>query len=91
MWWALNYYGHANVKVLNGGWNQWLLEGRPVTLAATKASTSKAFTPRANPDMYASAEHIMEHLEKPGFVVLDVRSDGEWDGSTTRGNKRQGG
>jgi thiosulfate/3-mercaptopyruvate sulfurtransferase len=40
--------------------------------------------------MYATAEYIMEHLEKPGFVVLDVRSDGEWNGTNTRGNKRQG-
>ncbi len=90
MWWALNYYGHSNVKVLNGGWNQWLLEGRPITMEATKVSASKPFTPKVNPDMYASAEHIMERLEQPGFVVLDVRSDGEWDGSNTRGNKRQG-
>ena len=90
LWWALNYYGHPNVKVLNGGWNQWLLEGRPMTMEQTKVSTSKPFTPKPNPDMYATAEYIMEHLEKPGFVVLDVRSDGEWEGTNTRGNKRQG-
>jgi thiosulfate/3-mercaptopyruvate sulfurtransferase len=90
MWWCLNYYGHPNVKVLNGGCNQWLLDGRPMTMAEPKVSASSAFTPKANSAMYATAEYIMDRLEKPGVVVLDVRSDGEWDGSNTRGNKRQG-
>ena len=31
LWWALNYYGHADVAVLNGGWKRWIAEGRPVT------------------------------------------------------------
>src|SRR3712207_864449 len=31
LWWVLNYYGHTNAKVLNGGWRHWLYEGRPVT------------------------------------------------------------
>jgi thiosulfate/3-mercaptopyruvate sulfurtransferase len=29
LWWTLVYYGHPNVRVLNGGWHKWLLEGRP--------------------------------------------------------------
>jgi thiosulfate/3-mercaptopyruvate sulfurtransferase len=89
-WWCLNYYGHTNAKVLNGGWNKWLKEGRPVTMAQPQASASTTFTPRADNTLYATAEHIMSNLESPDFVVLDVRSDGEWDGSNTRGNKRQG-
>ena len=40
--------------------------------------------------MYATADYIMANLENPDVIVLDVRSDGEWDGSNTRGNKRQG-
>ncbi len=28
-WWALHYYGHTQAKVLNGGWDKWLAEGRP--------------------------------------------------------------
>ena len=27
LWWALRYYGHKDVKVLNGGWRKWLGEG----------------------------------------------------------------
>jgi thiosulfate/3-mercaptopyruvate sulfurtransferase len=31
LWWALRYYGHTDVRVLNGGWPQWVREKRPVT------------------------------------------------------------
>ena len=89
-WWCLNYYGHANAKVLNGGWNLWLKEGRPVTMAQAKPSAATPFTPRADEALYATAEQIMADLNNPDVVVLDVRSDGEWDGSNARGNKRGG-
>jgi thiosulfate/3-mercaptopyruvate sulfurtransferase len=31
LWWILTYYGHPDVKVLNGGWQRWLDEGRTAT------------------------------------------------------------
>jgi thiosulfate/3-mercaptopyruvate sulfurtransferase len=90
LWWCLNYYGHSHVRVLNGGWNHWLMDGRPMTMAEPKLETPSTFTPRLEPSLLADAEHIMAALERPDVVVLDVRSDGEWDGSNLRGNKRQG-
>lgn len=89
LWWCMTYYGHTKVRVLNGGWNLWLKEGRPMTMAETKVSAG-SFTPRADESKYASAEYIMSVLEKPGVAVLDVRSDSEWDGTNFRGNKRAG-
>ena len=88
-WWCLAYYGNSNVRVLNGGWNLWLKQGRPMTMAEAKFSAGP-FTPRADESMRASAEHIMSILERPDVVVLDVRSDGEWEGTNSRGNKRAG-
>ena len=29
LWWILNYYGHANVALLDGGWMKWTAEQRP--------------------------------------------------------------
>ena len=31
LWWALTYYGHDIVSVLDGGWGKWTAEGRPTT------------------------------------------------------------
>ena len=35
LWWILTYYGHPDVKVLNGGWQRWLDAGRPATFRET--------------------------------------------------------
>jgi len=89
VWWTLRYFGHANAKVLDGGWNLWLKQGRPVTMARTKVTPDR-FTPRVDESQQATADYLMEALSRPDVVVLDVRSDGEWDGTNNRGNKRTG-
>jgi thiosulfate/3-mercaptopyruvate sulfurtransferase len=43
-----------------------------------------------NPELVASAEYIMENMQREDLALLDVRSDGEWTGANTRGNKRGG-
>jgi thiosulfate/3-mercaptopyruvate sulfurtransferase len=30
-WWVLRYFGHSDVRVLDGGYRAWVSEGRPVT------------------------------------------------------------
>ena len=32
-WWLLRYYGHENVRVLDGGYQAWLAAGLPITTA----------------------------------------------------------
>jgi thiosulfate/3-mercaptopyruvate sulfurtransferase len=98
LWWALTYYGHENVVVLDGGWRKWLREKRPIT--DTKPERGEAtFTPKANTALLATAEQIMTECisdpltdgsTKTGQVLLDVRSTGEYTGENTRGNARSG-
>src|SRR4029078_1737122 len=33
LWWILNYYGHTNVALMNGGWIKWAAEQRPTSTA----------------------------------------------------------
>jgi thiosulfate/3-mercaptopyruvate sulfurtransferase len=89
MWWVLNYYGHANVRVLNGGWHRWLTEGRQATFHATRPKPA-TFTARPNPDLIADAEYLKAHLGAPSCQVLDARTDEEWSGTNARGNRRTG-
>jgi len=89
LWWVLKYYGHTNAKVLNGGWHRWLTEGRPVTFHATRPPQA-TFKARPNPDVYASLDFLKEHVADPACQVLDARTDGEWEGTNDRGNKRAG-
>ena len=89
LWWVLKYYGHTNAKVLNGGWHRWLTEGRPVTFHATKVAAG-SFKASPNPNVYATVDYLKEKHADSACQVLDARTDGEWDGSNDRGNKRVG-
>jgi thiosulfate/3-mercaptopyruvate sulfurtransferase len=89
LWWVLRYYGHTKVKVLNGGWHRWLTEGRPVTFHASKAPAA-TFTARPNPEIYATVDLLEAKHSDPGCNVMDARTDGEWEGTNDRGNRRVG-
>jgi thiosulfate/3-mercaptopyruvate sulfurtransferase len=89
LWWVLNYYGHTNAKVLNGGWHRWLSEGRPVTFHQTHAAPG-SFTPRTNEALICRADALKARVGDPSLTILDVRSDEEWLGTNSRSNKRVG-
>ncbi len=71
LWWVLNYYGHTQVKVLNGGWQRWVDEGRPVTYHPT-TPTPGHFTARPNAALICDLDHVLANYQAPGTQVLDV-------------------
>ena len=90
LWWALNYYGHTNVKVLDGGWRRWVQEGRAISFDRPKGPASVKFTPRVNDSIMVKVDELKAACSLSDAVIWDVRSDGEYDGSNGRGNKRVG-
>ncbi len=90
LWWALNTYGHSNVKVLDGGWRRWLSEGRAVSFDRPQAPSGVKFTAKRDDSLYVSADDLKTACTLDSSVIWDVRSDGEWDDSAARGNKRVG-
>ena len=88
-WWVLNYYGHSNAKVLDGGWKKWFDEGRPIS-NEIKNTNLVEFTPKSNPDLICTLDQGVDRVNNENVIFLDVRSDGEWDGSNSRGNNRTG-
>lgn len=89
LWWALDYYGHEDAKVLDGAWQGWVDEGRPV---ATGDESPPPGTFDANPeeDRISRLKDLMEGVAEERLSVLDVRTDGEWRGENTMGNERGG-
>lgn len=90
LWWALNYYGHSKVKVLDGGWRQWVVEGRPVSFDRPTPGSGAIFTPRVEASIMVRAEELKAACNWADAVIWDVRSDGEYSGANDRGNKRAG-
>ena len=90
LWWALNYYGHRNVRILDGGWRSWVNEGRPVSFDRTAAKPGATFTPRADESVMVKVDELQAACNLADAVIWDVRSDGEYTGANDRGNKRAG-
>ena len=89
LWWILNYFGHSNVALLNGGWTKWSAERRAAT-AETPATPSAAFTARPQPQWIATASDVVGAIDKPGVRIIDARTVAEIDGKELRGIKRGG-
>ncbi len=91
LWWALNYYGHHEVKVLDGGWRRWVGEGHPINFDQPKQRAKVKFTPRTDSSFISGIDEVKSACSLSDAVIWDVRSTGEYVGTdTTRGNKRQG-
>ncbi|HXA75948.1 MAG TPA: sulfurtransferase [Candidatus Acidoferrales bacterium] len=79
--WQLKYYGHKDVRLMNGGRKKWLEEKRPL---ATEAARITPTTYRASgPDetLRARKENVFAIIEKTGGgQLVDVRSVDEFTG-----------
>jgi thiosulfate/3-mercaptopyruvate sulfurtransferase len=81
--WFLEYYGHPNGKMLDGGFQAWKAVGAPVTSDATppKAATFKIVERR---DVLATADDVLQSLDNNEKAILDTRSEGEYLGTHVR-------
>jgi thiosulfate/3-mercaptopyruvate sulfurtransferase len=89
LWWILNYYGHSNVALLNGGWTKWIHENRPTTIEPPSL-LAVTFTARAMPQWLATADDVVAAAKESGTKIIDARTAAEIDGRDLRGIKRGG-
>lgn len=89
LWWALTYYGHEKVSVLDGGWRKWIAEDHPTT-AEPPSPEPAVFNPHPRPEWRAEAEEVLSASESGGIFILDARDAGQFTGAVTRGDGRPG-
>jgi thiosulfate/3-mercaptopyruvate sulfurtransferase len=81
--WFLEYYGHPDVKMLDGGFKAWQAAGAPVTREAT-APKSSTFKVNERREVLATAGDVLRSLNKQDIAILDTRSAGEYYGTQVR-------
>jgi thiosulfate/3-mercaptopyruvate sulfurtransferase len=79
--WVFSLFGHPDVRIVNGGRDKWIAEGRELTKEVpTPAPTDYPVIERDDSTLRAFKEDVLEHLGKP---LVDVRSPEEYSGERT--------
>ena len=78
--WQLKIYGHADVRLMNGGRSKWLAEGREVSVEKP-SPTRTSYTAKARDrSIRAFLPEVMASVGTIEFELVDVRSPAEFTG-----------
>ena len=78
--WQLKYYGHEDVKLMNGGRVKWEAEGKPLAAAAANPG-SKSYQAKApNEDIRAYRDQVLSKVNSSSVSLVDVRAPAEFSG-----------
>jgi thiosulfate/3-mercaptopyruvate sulfurtransferase len=86
LFWFLEFFGHDDVHLLNGGFNAWQAAGLPVTRDAVIPKSGN-FHMRQRRERLATVEDVLANLSNPGVVIVDARTDGEYTGQVVRARR----
>jgi thiosulfate/3-mercaptopyruvate sulfurtransferase len=77
--WLFRYYGHENLKIMNGGRAKWEQEGRPLTKETPKYRPTQYRAKEPDKNIRAFREDVFGHIASHRPLV-DVRSPKEYSG-----------
>ena len=79
--WVFTLFGHEDVRLLDGGRDLWIAEGRPITTDAPEVTPVEyPIVERDDSGIRAFKEDVLAHLGNP---LIDVRSPEEYNGERT--------
>jgi thiosulfate/3-mercaptopyruvate sulfurtransferase len=90
LWFALEFFGHKKVKVLNGGFRKWLKEGRPVTQDSLEV-IKKKYVATARPELVVTRKWVKKNMHEKNTLLVDARSPDEFIGKDLLPGIKRGG
>jgi thiosulfate/3-mercaptopyruvate sulfurtransferase len=79
--WQFKYYGHKDVKLLNGGRKKWVTEGRPLAQDVPSYAATNYEALQPDESLRAYRDQVFEVLTRPEkYNLVDVRSVDEFTG-----------
>ena len=79
--WQLKLYGHADVRLMDGGRPRWIAEGRELTTQRPLLQPTRYRADEANFSIRAFRPDVFALLEQPHVALVDVRSPAEFSGA----------
>ena len=80
--WQFRYYGHdeSKLKVMNGGRQKWIDEGRELVTDASSHATTDYKAKFPDDNVRATKDHVLPTLDQGIVNLVDVRSPAEFSG-----------
>jgi thiosulfate/3-mercaptopyruvate sulfurtransferase len=78
--WILKYYGHRDVRLLDGGRVKWLADKRELTTAVPSYPRTSYSAQAQRSDIRAFRDQILLSLGRSSGALVDVRSPAEYSG-----------
>ena len=72
VWWLLREFGHDNAAVLNGGWQKWLRENRPVEAGPVGTPKPGDFTVRQVRNLMVNKDDVKAAIGNPAICTLNA-------------------
>ena len=79
-YWYLKVYGHGDVRIVDGGRQKWIDEGRELTTEAPSPEPKSYSAPERDESIRARRDAVLAGLGREGLVLVDVRSPQEYSG-----------
>ena len=81
--WVFKYYGHQNVRIMNGGRKKWEIEGRAYTTDEPQVPAAEYAASPPDEGLRAYLPDVRRALGRDGSALVDVRSPKEFSGEIT--------
>ena len=78
--WQLKYYGHGDVRLMNGGRAKWVADGRPLTTDAASHAAKSYRASEPNQDIRAYRDAVLGAVFASSVALVDVRAPAEYSG-----------
>ncbi len=78
--WQLKYYGHGDVRLMNGGRVKWEAEGRPMTTDAPSHAARTYAAGEGDQSIRAYRDQVLSLVNAGSISLVDVRSPAEFSG-----------
>ena len=78
--WQLKYYGHSDVRIMNGGRAKWEAEGRPLTTDAPSHAAATYTASEGDQSIRAYRDQVLARVNEGSVALVDVRAPAEFSG-----------
>ncbi len=82
IWWMLTYLGHPKVRILDGGIQGWVQQGKEVVSELSSNVRPGQFELALRPKLRAELPDVQSHRLRQDAQIIDARTTEEFNGKT---------